>query len=786
MSGQQIERAFVPVSTNTTVGITHHNAILLVTASTGIVTITVPAASTMPIGFQVTVVRATGSTYNVQVSGGYSQTLTATDPQRSIACDGSALWSMLGGGAGGGGGTPDAHASSHAIGAADTVFPSGTGLQGLRRNAANSALEFADTPTGGGNWALSSLVTLSTNQTSNLAVGQPIRFDTISGDHTLQNYRVKVKGGQKAELIGKLTAYFNAGTTQNLSTKWFNVTSSTYIGSQGVHDSRTDANQYTTGVDAVAIDSPLVDSEYELRIAAATALNNIQYLYSCAQVHSTLPNASVTSQVIRKETLSAATTAWTVALPVSCKAIRARVVLENGTSATNTLTMSINGVSTGHAQTIYSSNGATYGSAKTSSPSLDNLNASSSLALDLSASLASGTTLYTATESKKESDTSFATIQIAGRVAQSADISSITFTGNQTNGIGAGSYIIVERVDADLSQDLGARENAVALEIDTSPKAADSAGTVWATETSAANNDWTSVCWSPTRRLFVAVAASGTGNRVMTSPDGITWTARTSAADNAWQSVCWSPSLYLFVAVASSGTGNRVMTSPDGITWTSRTSAADNSWLSVCWSPVRKIFVAVSLAPTTADAVMTSPDGINWTSRQSAGNNNWESVCWSTEKGIFVAVSSYVALPLVMTSPDGIAWTAQTASNARSWTAVCWSQEKALFVALAANSASATVMTSPDGVNWTSRDAPNEQTWSDVCWSPSRSLFVAVANDYASGYRAMTSPDGIAWTAQATPADNAWSAVCWSPALATFVAVASSGTGNRVMSSEGV
>jgi hypothetical protein len=117
--------------------------------------------------------------------------------------------------------------------------------------------------------------------------------------------------------------------------------------------------------------------------------------------------------------------------------------------------MSINGVSTGHAQTIYSSNGATYGSAETSSPSLDNLNASSSLALDLSASLASGTTLYTATESKKESDTSFATIQIAGRVAQSADISSITFTGNQTNGIGAGSYIIVERVDADLSQDLG-------------------------------------------------------------------------------------------------------------------------------------------------------------------------------------------------------------------------------------------------------------------------------------------------------------------------------------------
>ncbi len=98
------------------------------------------------------------------------------------------------------------------------------------------------------------------------------------------------------------------------------------------------------------------------------------------------------------------------------------------------------------------------------------------------------------------------------------------------------------------------------------------------TRTSAADNDWLSVCWSPELGLFCAVAYSGTGNRVMTSPDGITWTIRTSAADNDWYSVCWSPELGLFCAVAISGSGNRVMTSPDGITWTTRTSAADNDW----------------------------------------------------------------------------------------------------------------------------------------------------------------------------------------------------------------
>ncbi|NJM51591.1 MAG: DUF2163 domain-containing protein [Sphingomonadales bacterium] len=42
------------------------------------------------------------------------------------------------------------------------------------------------------------------------------------------------------------------------------------------------------------------------------------------------------------------------------------------------------------------------------------------------------------------------------------------------------------------------------------------------------------------------------------------WTARASAVDNAWYSVCWSPELGLFAAVALSGAGDRVMTSPYG------------------------------------------------------------------------------------------------------------------------------------------------------------------------------------------------------------------------------
>ena len=102
---------------------------------------------------------------------------------------------------------------------------------------------------------------------------------------------------------------------------------------------------------------------------------------------------------------------------------------------------------------------------------------------------------------------------------------------------------------------------------------ADDAGITWTSQTSATDNGWNSVTYG--NGLFVAVAETGTRNRVMTSPDGITWTSRTSAADNSWNNVTYGNGL--FVAVAYSGTGNRVMTSPDGITWTSRTSAADNN-----------------------------------------------------------------------------------------------------------------------------------------------------------------------------------------------------------------
>jgi len=141
-------------------------------------------------------------------------------------------------------------------------------------------------------------------------------------------------------------------------------------------------------------------------------------------------------------------------------------------------------------------------------------------------------------------------------------------------------------------------------------------GTTWTIRSTptAAEEDWRSVAYGTVNGtgLFVAVSSTGTGNRVMTSPDGITWTSRTSAADNQWRSVIYGNGL--FVAVSDNGTGNsivgsiadRVMTSPDGITWNARTAAANNDWYSITYGKLTEAVCLLQLAMTHLAISMTA------------------------------------------------------------------------------------------------------------------------------------------------------------------------------------
>jgi gliding motility-associated-like protein len=282
-----------------------------------------------------------------------------------------------------------------------------------------------------------------------------------------------------------------------------------------------------------------------------------------------------------------------------------------------------------------------------------------------------------------------------------------------------------------------------------------------------ADNSWRSVAYG--NGLWVAVANSGTGNRVMTSPDGITWTSQTSAADNNWTSVAYGNGLW--VAVANTGTGNRVMTSPDGITWTARTSAANNNWTSVAYG--NGLWVAVA-SSGTGNRVMTSPDGVTWTIRNSAANTSWSSVQYGN--GLWVAVASSGTGNRVMTSPDGITWTSQTSAADNNWTSVAYGNS--LWVAVASSGTGNRVMTSPDGIIWTARTSAADNNWYGIAYG--NGMWVAVAISGV-GNRVMTSPDGIIWTARATPTDATRQSVAFGNGL--FVAVNTGGTGNRVITS---
>jgi hypothetical protein len=145
-------------------------------------------------------------------------------------------------------------------------------------------------------------------------------------------------------------------------------------------------------------------------------------------------------------------------------------------------------------------------------------------------------------------------------------------------------------------------------------------GINWTSSTSAPDYNWGSVTFG--NGLFVAVAAttcSGpqlpgappcSDNGVMISPDGINWTSKVSAANNTWQTVTYGNGM--FVAVASSGTGNRVMTSsfslvPDGPVITA-VNFIDNNSANLSFTQTLS-----SLAPAVTNYQYSTNNGANWT-----------------------------------------------------------------------------------------------------------------------------------------------------------------------------
>jgi hypothetical protein len=344
----------------------------------------------------------------------------------------------------------------------------------------------------------------------------------------------------------------------------------------------------------------------------------------------------------------------------------------------------------------------------------------------------------------------------------------------------------VGRTLADAYSSAAARPDLVQAAVEAD--AANVAVSTWTLQSSAADNSWRGVAWAPELGIFAAVAYTGTGNRVMTSPDGINWTIRT-CPDKEWKSIAWSPQLRLFAAVSDDALGGSIMTSSDGINWTLRTvpdADADNvRWNEICWSPELGLFLAISFQ--YSPRAMRSSNGITWINDDVTGlsESSWHGVTWASTLGLFVAVSQTGD---VATSPNGATWTSQNV-NAYVWFDVTYSPELGKLVAvgrgLISDGTGARVMTSTNGTSWTLSTSTSAATfqkiWRRVRWAPEIGVFIAIAQSGID--RVMTSPDGENWTIRSTPVNTPWTGLCWSADLGIFVAVSLSGTGNRVMTS---
>lgn len=293
-----------------------------------------------------------------------------------------------------------------------------------------------------------------------------------------------------------------------------------------------------------------------------------------------------------------------------------------------------------------------------------------------------------------------------------------------------------------------------------------SAGLKWTARTSSTDNEWRSITYG--NGLFVASSKTGSGNQIMTSPDGINWTTRSTPAAREWRYVTYGNGM--FVAVAATGTGNRIMTSYDGVTWTARTSPADYFWRAVAWGGGQFVATANN---GTGNQVMTSPDGINWTLRSTPVLHQWANVRYGNGTWVAVSADGIDTTNQVMTSTDGITWTAHDSSVVCDFFGLEYG--KGIFIA----SGTDCLMTSPDGINWTTRTVPSGSShqWHAIKYGDG--LFVSVSK--TGNERAMYSYDGITWTAVETPNLNAYHDVTFGNGM--FVASANSGTGNRIMTS---
>jgi hypothetical protein len=300
----------------------------------------------------------------------------------------------------------------------------------------------------------------------------------------------------------------------------------------------------------------------------------------------------------------------------------------------------------------------------------------------------------------------------------------------------------------------------------------DKAVTSWNSRTIPTGN-WKKIIWVAELNLFIGISISTSGNRMMTSSNGIDWAYVVGAPSIALQDIVWSPELSLLVAVATTllndpALDRPIFTSSDTITWTSQKSPNFSTGPPmglnfrikelnrVAWSPELNLFASIS----TTGYIITSSNGINWNNRgQPNGQVNGQDIIWASDR--FVAVYQSGS-HRVFTSFNGINWT-KVVVSLNAWNSVAWSPQLSLLCAVADSGTGNRVMTSTDGTNWVDGSI-SDYNWESIEWSD-LGMFVAVATNGYFSY----STDGFNWNDKLL--SGTLRGVSWSNELSLFLVV---------------
>ena len=92
-----------------------------------------------------------------------------------------------------------------------------------------------------------------------------------------------------------------------------------------------------------------------------------------------------------------------------------------------------------------------------------------------------------------------------------------------------------------------------------------------------------------------------------------TWNDRTILTGN-WKKIIWVAELNLFIGISISTSGNRMMTSSNGIDWEVVVNSPSIALQDIVWSAELSLLVVVATSSlNTTPAIYTSSNGINWT-----------------------------------------------------------------------------------------------------------------------------------------------------------------------------